>query len=84
MIRIVMMLIALLRVRNTGPASHPQGGGSSNFPIYLVLLGCLGERLEGDAQGLGDPAGVTPGRVVAAALDLGDQGLGYIGALGQV
>jgi hypothetical protein len=39
MMRIVMMLIALLRVGIRAAASHPQEGPRSNFPIYLVVLG---------------------------------------------
>ena len=61
MIRIVTMLIALLRVRNTVPASHPQCGARSNFPIQLVALGELREGLQGGVQSLGDAADVAPG-----------------------
>jgi hypothetical protein len=39
MIRIVMMLIVLLRVRNTVPPVHPQEEAKSNFPFQLALLG---------------------------------------------
>jgi hypothetical protein len=64
-------------------ASHPQEGRRSNFPIFLVLLGELGEGLQGDVQGLGDAAHVAPSGIAFAALDFGNEGGGEVGSLGE-
>jgi len=64
-------------------ASHPLSGCRSNFLIYLVLLGEVGEGLERDAQSFGDTADVAPGRIALAALDCGDERGGEAGALGE-